>query len=104
MKSNVIKRILLIIEDSDFALSLQIVLSENGNIVRWEKDSTRAAKVVREFQPDAMLTASASAVFVSCRNSPEILHLPKPVDAVEVRQLLEAQIGNSPLGGEWTHY
>jgi chemotaxis response regulator CheB len=93
MKPNSLRRILLIIEDSPLALSLQAVLSEHGNIVRWEKDSTRAVKVVREFRPDAMLTASAFAVFISCRNSPDILHLPKPVDAVEVLHLLESHIG-----------
>jgi hypothetical protein len=93
MKSHASKRILLITEDSHFALALQVALSEHGNMVHWERDSKSAMKAIREFQPDAMLTASPSAVFISSRNSAEIVEFPKPVDTLELRRLLDMRFG-----------
>ena len=94
MKTNALKRILLIIDDSHLALALQVVLSEHGNTVRWESDSTSATKAIREFQPDTMLTASAFAVFVSSRDSAEITELARPVDTSQLLQLLASRFGN----------
>jgi hypothetical protein len=91
MKSNTLKRILLIMENSHLALALQVVLIELGNKVRWERDSASATKAIREFQPDVMLTASSSAVFISNRNSGEIVELPRPVDTSELRNILESR-------------
>jgi PleD family two-component response regulator len=94
MKSNALKRILLIIHDSHLARALQVVLSEQGNMVRWERDPTSAIKAIREFQPDAMLTASTSAVFVSSRDSTEIMELARPIDTHQLREFLESRFGN----------
>lgn len=91
---NALKRILLIIEDAHLALALQIVLSEHGNVVLWENDARSATKVIREFQPDVMLTASPSAVFISRRNSAEIAEFPRPADIRQVRQFAESLFGD----------
>ena len=94
MKSNALTRILLIIEDSHLALTLQVVLREHGNVVRWESNSRGAMKAIREFQPDAMLTASPLAVFISSRHSAEIVEFPTPVDTVELQRVLESRFGH----------
>jgi len=81
-------------EDSHLALALQVVLSEHGNMVRWERESTSARKAIREFQPDAMLTASAFAVYMSGRNLGDIVELPRPVDTSQLREFLESRFGD----------
>lgn len=83
------KRILIISEEPHLALALQVLFSEQGHIVRCESDSSRAMLAVRESRPDAILTASASTVFVSSSNSGDIVDLPRPVDASELLRILE---------------
>jgi len=47
-------------------------------------------RAIQEFQPDAMLTASAGSVDISTRNSGEISDLPRPLDMTELRRILES--------------
>ena len=83
------KRILIVSEESHLAIALQILFSEQGNMVRCESDSSRAMLAVHEFRPDAILTASPSTVFFSCSKSGDIIDLPRPVDAAELLRTLE---------------
>jgi len=85
-------RVLIISQEPHLALALQIVLSERGYLVRCEKDSFQAIGTIKEFSPDVLLTASAAAVFVSRRHSPDIADLPRPVDTDELLRLLESDL------------
>jgi len=89
VKSNQIERILVITEDSHLALALRVVFGEHGKMVRWEADPALAIQAIREFRPDAMLTASTSTVFIQ-RHNAEIVDMARPVDILQLLRFLEA--------------
>jgi len=94
MNAHTPKRILLIMEDSHLALALEVVFREQGNILRWESDTTSAVQAMREFKPDVMLTASPFAVFISSPKSEEIGELSRPVDPGELQTLIESRFSH----------
>lgn len=88
MKPSFVKRILIISEDRHLVLALQVLLSERGHLVRCQSEETGALRAIQEFRPDAMITASAFAVFVSVHNS-ELVDFPRPLDTRRLLDLLE---------------
>jgi len=76
-------------------LALHDVLRERGYSVRCEKDTTQAFEVMKEFNPDVMITASATEAFISRRDSAEIVDLASPVDTCELFRVLEGCPGDA---------
>jgi hypothetical protein len=96
MRRNIMYRILIITEDSHLALALQVALTERSYLVRHEMDSRDALVAIKEFAPDAMITASEAAVFISRRNAADVTDLPRPLDLPHLRRVLETE----PQGGD----
>ena len=88
-KTGAVKRVLVISEDPEFALALRGVFSAHGIVVRCEHNPTEAVLAIRDFRPDAMVTASATTVFLSRRSSQEIIDLVRPVDPIALLRFLQ---------------
>lgn len=84
-----VRRVLVISEDPEFARALCGLFSEHGIAVRCEHNPTEALLAIRDFRPDAMVTASVTTVFLSRRSSQEIVDLVRPIDPFALLRLLQ---------------
>ena len=83
------QRVLVVCQDSHLSLALQVLLTERGYGVRCEGDSRHAIEAIKEFAPDALLTACDDTIYIGRRNAVEIAELPRPFRTEELLCVLE---------------
>jgi hypothetical protein len=84
-----LQRVLVVCQDSHLSLALQVLLTERGYSVRCERDSRHAIEAIKEFAPDALLTACDDTLYIGRRNAVEISELPRPFRTEELLCVLE---------------